>query len=686
MQRLDLKRQAMVITGNQVLKGMSPVEPMLDLFVRESIQNSYDALLPTHRTLREEFNCGTFDGENLANQFEGISTDLKLMSSMFFFNKYIAVRDYYATGLTGPLRVEDIEGQNWGKFLNLVRNFGKSQKEAGSGGSWGYGKTTFYKIGRGLVIYYSRILENGEYKERLMACLVESETTRSGMLYRAQEGKNTGIAWWGKLDGDDILPITDHDEIMKILDCFEYKPYEDDETGTAVIIPYINDTHLLDSTSTGSIKDNNIAGWCYTLEDYLKIAIQRWYPTRCNNTSNRITGIDAYINGKLIEKNRMRPLFRIIQSMYNKANGENYEFKYDINEEKIMYKNSNAFNSKMAGTFYYSLLDEEDLEMAPPNNEPSPITAATNEKEYGENKVLICFCRKPGMILKYDNDGDWAGGIKSPDPNKYLIGLFVPNSENEAYINGNKFTLDDYLRASESAEHNNWKDISEFTIFETGVKIDSSKVKLLSLIHRRIKGIFEQLKPASSDDEVTFVGSSLNRKLANLFLPKKGFGPLPTKGKDLPNTIPRTSSVSRKAKLELSSVRIIEDSYIKEFYITFNKTVDSCSIEFKINTESTDIIINEWEKIYNIPFKIEAIYIDEIFLKNEDKVVINKEMKSDYSDTYFSYNTLLSEKGSQFGFIVKRNDEGISGVRGKIKYKTIDATIPISINEGKGEK
>ena len=36
--------------------------------------------------------------------------------------KFISVRDYNTTGLTGPLTLNDIKDENWGKFLNLVRN------------------------------------------------------------------------------------------------------------------------------------------------------------------------------------------------------------------------------------------------------------------------------------------------------------------------------------------------------------------------------------------------------------------------------------------------------------------------------------------------------------------------------------------------------------------------------------
>ena len=685
MQRLDLKMAVMTATGNQVLKGMSPVEPMLDLFVRESIQNSFDALLDNQRTLKEEFNCGKFDYETLSDQFEGISTDLKIFAKMFFSDSFIAVRDYYATGLTGPLKVEDIEENDWGRFLNLVRNFGKSQKAAGSGGSWGYGKTTFYKMGLGLVIYYSRIFVHGEYKERLMACLVENETNKSGLLYRVQQGKNTGIAWWGKLDGEDILPITDHDEIMKVLNCFNYKPYEGDETGTAVIIPFINDIGLLNKTSTGTIKDNNVAPWCYSIEDYLKVSFQRWYPTRCNNTSQNIKGIDAYINGKLIEKNRMRPLFKVVQDLYSISCGDNIISKYEINIENINYIVSPPFNSKLAGRFFYTLLDDDELEMTPPNNEPSPYTAATNERDYDNKKMLICFCRRPGMILKYDNDGDWAGALSSPDPNKYLIGLFVPNSDNSGEINGIRFTIDDYLRASESAEHNNWRDISEYTIYETGKKVDCSKVKLVSLIHRRIKSIFDQLKTPDVIEETTFVGSSLNRKLASLFLPKKGFGNNATPGKELPTKTPKPPTTNRKARVEFSSIKIVDDCFIKEFIITFNKNVKTCSIEFKVSTENSEVPLNEWEKISIIPFTINSIYVEEIIMKNNCEILINSELTNEYSDPYFNYKELVSDLNNLYGFILSTNNDEVSTIKGVIKYKVLDSTIPISINEGNGE-
>ena len=682
MDRLDFKIDYMMNSGSNVIKGISPIEPMLDLFVRESIQNSFDALLPDSNTLREEFDCGSFDSNKLAELFDGITQNLK--SKYGNLNNYIAVRDYNTTGLTGVITKKEMKNNDWGKFLNLVRNFGKSQKTTGSGGSYGFGKATFYKIGIGIVIYYSRILDNGEYKERMMACLVENETNSNGLLYNIQNGNNTGIAWWGNKKNDDIFPITNHNEIMNVLNCFNYKAYEKKETGTAVIIPFIDKEALLNKTSSGSIVENNMVSWSYSIEEYLKLSFQRWYPTRCNNTTTQIKGIDVYINGRLIEKNKMRPLFKVIQNMYLKSCDEEFSSKYEINVEDILYGGNKIFKSKYLGRFFYVLLNDDDLEMTPPNNEPSPFTCATNKPNLEDTKkILICFCRKPGMILKYDNDGDWAGSIILHEPNKYMIGLFIPNSDNEIEIDGVNFTIDDYLRAAESAEHNDWKDINEYRINETGENVDCSKVELVKNVKRKIQSIFKKMRQDEELDNNIIVASFLNQKLTSLFLPQRGFGKLANKETDLPNKYSK-SFISRKPYVKYSPIKIINDYFNKNFCITLNNNY-KCTIEFRISLETGDMSIDEWEKIANIPFKINSIFVKNITLKNNNIITINKNLFDDFKCDYFDYQSLVSLKGNQYGLSLKINDNSIVSITGEINYKIVDSTISLSIHEGNGE-
>lgn len=687
MEILNFKRQYMSSSGSSVLHGMSPIIPMLDLLVRESIQNSFDAKNKHERFIREEFNCGEFDSTKLSKLFGGIEYTLSLQG-LSSNNKFISVRDFNTSGLTGPVRLSDIEGTDWGKFLNLVRNFGKSKKESGSGGSWGYGKTTFYKLGLGIVIYYTRIQNGSTYEERLMACIVENEQNKNGLLYKQQYPENTGIAWWGKLNEDksDILPITNHDEIMEVLNCFDIRPYINDETGTAVIIPYIDETNLLNQTSSKSLGDDGVSSWCHSIESYLSLSFQKWYPTRCNNNVGNIEYIDAYINNKKIERTRMYPIYEVIQHLYNYHFGIVEDLPYEIINQDLTYKTTSSFKQKTIGNLYYCLLDRDNLKMNVPHNYASPIEYITNQNEFGEEyKNIICFCRKPGMILKYDIDGTWTGTIKSPDQNKYLVGLFIPNSNNVAIINGKTMTLEDYLRASESAEHNDWKDITEYTFSDTGEKIDCSNIKVVGFIRRRLKSSFESIIGDEGTKVTTFVGSELNKRLADLFLPKKGFGHNPNSSKPLP--LRTTSPQNKRVKSTLKVGDMVVDSSNrlgKEFELVFNKKSRNISVEFKINTESDGININKWEENSSLPIEMCSIQIDTIIYQDGNIKRLNVMLVNNQELDGISFEKKLSDKQTWYGFEISVKEDNISSIKGRIIYNVVDPTINVTISQGRG--
>src|SRR5699024_12682987 len=63
-----------------------------------------------------------------------------------------------------------------------------------------------------------------------------------------------GIAWWGDKDSDDVyantFPIDDAREIEEMLDVFGLKRYNDQETGTTIIIPFINEEKIYSHDET----------------------------------------------------------------------------------------------------------------------------------------------------------------------------------------------------------------------------------------------------------------------------------------------------------------------------------------------------------------------------------------------------------------------------------------------------
>src|SRR5699024_5022913 len=97
------------------------------------------------------------------------------------------------TGLTGEYLSNDIDVLNNSNFHKLVFGIGKNQSKEGAGGSWGLGKTSYFRMGIGVVIYYTRIETDNGYEERLVASLIESPKKNERIL----PGSDRGIAWWG---------------------------------------------------------------------------------------------------------------------------------------------------------------------------------------------------------------------------------------------------------------------------------------------------------------------------------------------------------------------------------------------------------------------------------------------------------------------------------------------------------
>ena len=87
-------------SGNSVLKMMPNKSiPLLDLLVRESIQNSLDAQIPNAKEVKVDIRHGSFDIDSLANYIEKIGSKLR----RYTHNQFISIRDSNTIGLIGNL-------------------------------------------------------------------------------------------------------------------------------------------------------------------------------------------------------------------------------------------------------------------------------------------------------------------------------------------------------------------------------------------------------------------------------------------------------------------------------------------------------------------------------------------------------------------------------------------------------
>lgn len=577
-------------SGEALLKAIQNKRlPLLDLLVREVIQNSLDAQIDetTGQSVDVNFSVTEFESRNLAVIFSGIED--RLLARYPGIAKCITIRDVNTKGLTGPIRPRDVgaDGKQ-GNLLNLIYNIQEPQQAAGAGGSWGLGKTVYFCIGIGLVIYYSKFKDdNGNIQLRLAAALYESPKQNSLLNGAGQRG----LAFWGQKDdqgqADMTIPLQTEESINPILKILNVTPYGDAESGTTIIIPYIDEMRLLQETFPEQTEEHNelnfeIPGpvlkpyWCSSLQNYISVATLRWYSPRVNNDQYRLGRyLKVSVDGQETNfKNAASsPLFELIQSLYNKKCSDDSAQVRDI-QLNATFQGEN----RVAGKLAFCKKDKHFLGMTwEEANLPSPYFYIGSDQDYKEgNPPIICYMRKPGMVVEYAVSGEWVRGIKPSLEDEYIIGVFVLNTGN---VLEQGLELEEYIRQGEKADHAAWQDNT----------INGSKrIKLIERIQSHVRNeinrfIFPPPPPPIKDDP-TKVGLGVK---AVAILPPMGFL----------KPAPESTRIKRqnKSSVEITKSTCTVNGVKLEYICHFGVKDERIEVSLAVSTESGYILPQQWE-------------------------------------------------------------------------------------------
>ena len=578
--------QSMAQDGDSILKSLQNQNlPIIDLIIREAIQNSLDATLPKKEETLFDLTLDNFMTSRLSPHFEGISE--KLEKKYPGKNKFLAFSDKNTSGLTGIYDTNDHNLLRKSNFQKLIFDIGKNQEQEGAGGSWGLGKTSYFRSGIGLVIYYTRIQTKTGFEERLVGSLIESPKSKQRLLAENPRG----IAWWGEYgeNKDIILPITNTDEIESLLDVFSLKRYENEETGTTIIIPYFHSQDKID------LSNEERYYWEEDDEIAIKYAVQRWYMPRLRNPKYRkITGnsvLRCTVNGvEILPSMNTEVTFDIFRELYDAAlTGEaSAKWKDKIKISPIAFKRLITQKSEdLAGRVAYCEVSKEDLLMTPPNNKKSGLSYLGIKDSMITDSFkakVMAFSRKPGMIVRYSVDDDWLpkGTIQNDD--RLIFAFFVPVSQvilhNKLQNNGYK-TMETYLRAIENADHASWEDRDGINI------ITRTKAE----ITRAVQDEFKK-EEKSKDGNVT---ASLARKYGQLFVPLAQ-GKASTTRKTRQNTTKKNTAVKR-ATIQVDSTQTIkEGNIIVRATVSLPKKSLSL-ISVKLDSQEKVIDKDQWQTL-----------------------------------------------------------------------------------------
>lgn len=610
----------MTQSGSSLLKLIQNNNmPILDLLVRESIQNSLDAKNELDSYVTVEFITGEFNKISLNRELEGITDSL---NKKYWKNeyKYIAVRDSNTVGLTGKLHYDEVTDNQYGNLLKLIYEISKPQEAEGAGGSWGLGKTVYFRVGIGLVIYYSRIInEQGQYESRLAASLVENEMEMDSLIPALPGKSKRGIAWWGQNIGENkTKPITDEQYIEQILKIFNMDPYEGDLTGTTIIIPYIDEHMLLENNQIEykDGEDNSIRPfWRCSIEDYLKVAIQRWYAPRLNNKKYPYGKfLRAKINKIGIGLDNMEPAFQIVQALYNRAISE--EMCDDIlKEEGVECKSEEIILRKVlettkAGTVAYAKVPRKILKTGYPDNKPEPYMYFNCEiRDKEKNKPVLFFTRKPGMIVSYEDVGNWVDGISASNKDEFILAIFVLNSENRLANTNGIYSLEEYVRKSEMADHTSWGDFS----------MGNNNPRIVSKVQTQVNSKISKEFSVEEEDTTSRLNSGLGKMFGDLLLPPENFGKKPSGGSGGGQGGNGHTETHKNVIFgyEPSKTKYSPNGMVVKLTIRSRRKITSTGINLAIDSETGAIKPKDWEEKMGLSMPF-AISSTEIFIKKLD--------------------------------------------------------------------
>ena len=683
MMKINIPEQTpMSMSGSSVLSSIQNNSmSTIDLMIRESLQNSLDAGIDNigiYRSVDVNYTIGKFTKTNLTNELEGISVDLKNKIKETECS-FISIEDKNTVGLNGKIKYSDAK-EKYGNFRKLVYEIAKPQTKEDAGGSWGYGKTVYFRVGIGLVVFYTRFKENGEYVERLACTYIEDETKYNSLLHNIKRN-NRGIAWFGDEQNGSPYPIENHDYISNFLKIFDLKCYAGRETGTKIIIPFINKKELLNDINYKKEYWNNNCFWKDNFEETLENAILQWYAPRINNKNYKEVFdkpfLKVYINNQKIKFNDDENyFFKVISELYNLALLNNYNISYnpDINHildydvKTVKYSKLKGQNS---GSIAFCKIPIKSFELS-----PYTYIGIENNTSNG-NRPIIGFCRKPGMIVDYQISNKWADKIPNTPEDEILIGIFVLNSN---AIFKDCFKLELYIRKSEMADHNAWDD----------VYIEEKNYgKVVATICKNTKKIIQDsLKENELNKPRRIIG--ISKKLGKLFLPTTGYGSTPQTG------------IKPKPKEKSTITRSRNGSTLKTGnVININNTLSSIDFELNLlnHNASIDISIlgignlNTWNNLMNkdntvqkkaFPINIKQIQISTISINkgsNELRIPI------DIKDNYLYDELEITLKGDEINnssIVFKNHENNKILIEGKITLETYDKGFAYSIKLTKG--
>ncbi|MGH1421593.1 MAG: hypothetical protein ACRBEQ_07230 [Hyphomonas sp.] len=233
-------------SGNGASKLLgTPRNNRFETLVREAVQNCWDAKSDGRTSITVQLRLRTVSGEHGAQFRKLLKDSLPPAQSAASYEMFgdilsakgirvLEIADFGTDGLAGSTRSDRprAKGEK-SDFVDFMRDIGAPRDKDQGGGTYGYGKSSFYHASRCSTIFVDTLTTEADAPvRRVMGCHIgNSYSVPDGELL----GRYTGRHWWGVMDEGVIEPLTGEDarEFSQVMGFAERK---DGQTGTSILI------------------------------------------------------------------------------------------------------------------------------------------------------------------------------------------------------------------------------------------------------------------------------------------------------------------------------------------------------------------------------------------------------------------------------------------------------------------
>jgi hypothetical protein len=254
--RLDLEQEPFApsggIDGRAARRAMGkPGVEFWDLFLRETLQNSWDAKSPDSSSIAFSIEATALtesEAETLRTTvFADVPPSLRDFVTRLKSERIHTLRisDRRTRGLGGVTRADTAAEPNSPRdFVDFLRNVGRAASKTLGGGTYGFGKGVLYDASNiDTCLIYSQTLVGGTIENRFIASSVGDQFELVGRRY-------TGRHWWGVSAEDGVVDPLTGEEARRLAESMGLAVMHPDETGTVISVL---DPRLLEDDSLVSI-------------------------------------------------------------------------------------------------------------------------------------------------------------------------------------------------------------------------------------------------------------------------------------------------------------------------------------------------------------------------------------------------------------------------------------------------